>query len=214
MFALIQRARNPWTEVSVKDSCLHLVHLLSKPNIHRVAVLNGDNIIQLITQSRFIQFLSQHQQSIEDKLGITINTILEHKQTNSRKQAPPITEQTKAPTPTTSSTQHGPGIDKLFANLQQATQPQQPHQECSPCCSSPGTSKHNVAHIHISDQLIDGFKTIYDRGVTGLAVVDERGKLVGSLSASDLKVGDSFFSVVTIVLFCSMYDFIMSMKTF
>jgi CBS domain-containing protein len=46
----------------------------------------------------------------------------------------------------------------------------------------------NVLFVQESDIAVDAFNMLIEKRVTGLAVVNEVGKLVGSISASDLKV--------------------------
>lgn len=45
-----------------------------------------------------------------------------------------------------------------------------------------------VHSINMKESVLDAFKAIWDTEVTGLAVLNDNGQLVGNISASDLKV--------------------------
>jgi CBS domain-containing protein len=45
-----------------------------------------------------------------------------------------------------------------------------------------------VVTINMKHFMIDAFKLIWDNEVSGVGVVDDNGKLVANISASDLKV--------------------------
>jgi len=46
---------------------------------------------------------------------------------------------------------------------------------------------HHVEALHENDTLIEGFRTLWEKRVCGIAVLDNSGTLVGCLSSSDLK---------------------------
>jgi len=59
---------------------------------------------------------------------------------------------------------------------------------CTKKISELSVGTKEVVSAHMSDKTIDAFKKIVDKGVQGIAVLDEQDKLVGNLSANDLKI--------------------------
>ena len=56
------------------------------------------------------------------------------------------------------------------------------------------THHKNVYTINMNDSVYSAFYRIWEREVSGLAVVDDHGRLVANISASDIKVSDCRFS--------------------
>ena len=53
-------------------------------------------------------------------------------------------------------------------------------------------SKRDVISVNMNEFMIDGLLKIHSHRISGMPIVDSHGKLVGSLSASDLKVNFEF----------------------
>lgn len=49
------------------------------------------------------------------------------------------------------------------------------------------TSESKVVSVHVNDRAVDAFIAMHEKRVSGVAVLDENGKIVGNISASDLK---------------------------
>lgn len=56
-----------------------------------------------------------------------------------------------------------------------------------PIGNCPGAIR-NVLSVHNGDTAITAFKMMAEHGVTGLAVINEEGKLIGNISVRDLKL--------------------------
>lgn len=57
----------------------------------------------------------------------------------------------------------------------------------------------DVLSLHVDDPVPDAVREMVERGVDGAPVVDERNRLVGMLSASDVMVQDAHLHLPTIV---------------
>jgi CBS domain-containing protein len=115
--------RNNWCSVDYKAPLVTLTSFLSKPNFHRIVVLNEvKDVVGIISQSKLVEVLYNKRESLSDKLKITAKEL----------------------------------------------------------------ARSPVESIDMNKFVIDAFRKIWDQQVTGIAVVDEQGKLVGNISASDL----------------------------
>lgn len=58
-----------------------------------------------------------------------------------------------------------------------------------------------VLTVHLNEFVINALKKMKENRVSGLAIVDDKGKLVGNISAGDLKVKVFFFSYVLLFVY-------------
>lgn len=119
--------RNAWNDLSYKAPITEVLEILSKPDIHRVAVTNEQiDTIGLITQYGLIKFIHKNKDKYPEALKKTVSDIWGEK-----------------------------------------------HQE--------------VQSINISSFVMEALKIMRFKSVSGLAIVDDDGRLVGNISAGDLK---------------------------
>jgi len=119
--------RNEFISVKQNAPFYDVIKLLSKPDIHRVAIVNKSNeFVGIITQSDLIRYIKENQQQLGSKMNKKIKDLW-----------------------------------KL------------------------GEKK--VESIHCDKFVIDALVRLETSRVSGIAVVDNHGKIVGNISASDLK---------------------------
>jgi len=117
--------RNEYLAIMENSSLKDTIKLLSKPDIHRVMVVNEKKeFVGLVTQSKLVEFLLQNN-------------------------------------------------DKLTPTMAKQVEQWEP--------------RVNLVEIKMNQFVIEAFKTIFDKQVSGVAVTNDEGELVGNISASDVK---------------------------
>jgi len=118
--------RNVWRPVSQKANLQEVIELLSKPNVHRLPIVDdAENVVGIITQSQVVSWLYHNKYM----LG---NTAMVEK------------------------------VGDCFLRTE-------------------------VHGVNQGEFLIEAFKKIWEKNVSAVAVLDNNGKFVGAVSATDLK---------------------------